>query len=152
MDFSRSVLAATLAAMCFLTGSATAEITWGQDYVAAVKQAAKENKTILLGFTGSKWCPPCMQMDKLVFSQPAFEEFAKKNLVLVKVDFASPYGVAPSPYAEQHVYLSQRFGVQGFPTYIVLTPKGVPLAEESGLFARTPQEFIQWVKAAEKVD
>lgn len=152
MHFSRYVLAAVLPAVIFFTNSAKAEIAWGQDYVAAVKQASKENKPILLGFTGSKWCPPCIQMDKLVFSQPAFEEFAKKNLVLVKVDFASPYGVAPSPYAEQHVYLSQRFGVQGFPTYIVLTPKGVPLAAESGLFVRTPEEFIRWVKEAEKMN
>lgn len=60
---------------------------WGTDYPAALTQAASSKKPILLEFTGSDWCPPCMKLTKDVFEQPAFEDFAKENLVLVKLDF-----------------------------------------------------------------
>jgi thioredoxin-related protein len=62
-------------------------LVWQTDYAAAKTTATQQNKYILLDFTGSDWCPYCIQMDKEVFAKPAFSTFASGKLVLVKLDF-----------------------------------------------------------------
>ena len=39
-----------------------AEIKWQNDMTQAAELAKKEKKPILILFTGSDWCPPCMKM------------------------------------------------------------------------------------------
>jgi len=34
------------------------------DYNTAVKKAASSNKNVMMVFTGSDWCPPCIMMEK----------------------------------------------------------------------------------------
>ena len=63
---------------------------WDDDYEKAVAQAKAEKKMVLLDFTGSDWCGWCIKLDKEVFSQPEFKDYAKENLVLVEVDFPNP--------------------------------------------------------------
>ena len=50
-------------------------------------EAKTEKKLVLLDFTGSDWCGWCIKLDKEVFSKPEFQDYAKKNLVLVELDF-----------------------------------------------------------------
>jgi thiol-disulfide isomerase/thioredoxin len=59
---------------------------WLTDYDAAVKQAAKDKKPLLVLFTGSDWCPGCIALNERALSKPEFMDFAKKNLVLVYMD------------------------------------------------------------------
>ena len=70
---------------CAFTLCAAPE-NWLTDYDAAVKQAQKEKKTLLVLFTGSDWCPGCIALNEYALSKPEFMEFAKKNLVLVYMD------------------------------------------------------------------
>jgi thiol-disulfide isomerase/thioredoxin len=60
---------------------------WHSDYAAALAQAGREKKLVLLNFTGSDWCPPCKRLEADVFSRPEFRAYAAKNLVFVKIDF-----------------------------------------------------------------
>src|SRR5258708_26579671 len=62
-------------------------LVWQTDYAAAKSTATQQNKYILLDFTGSDWCPYCVQMDKEGFAKPAFSTFASRKLILVKLDF-----------------------------------------------------------------
>lgn len=68
-----------------LTSMAAAD--WQTDFSAAQTAAQKDNKAILLDFTGSDWCGWCIKMKKDSLDQKAFQEFADKKLVLVEVDF-----------------------------------------------------------------
>src|SRR5213593_3012649 len=63
------------------------ELNWLTDLPKAQAQAKKENKLVMLDFTGSDWCGWCIKLNKEVFSKSEFAEYAKKNLVLVEVDF-----------------------------------------------------------------
>lgn len=49
--------------------------------------AKKENKLILIKFSGSDWCGPCILFKKTIFDAPEFQSFADKNLVLLIADF-----------------------------------------------------------------
>src|SRR5262245_23175367 len=60
---------------------------WQQDAAKAQAQAKKENKLVLLDFTGSDWCGWCIKLKKEVFDTQEFKDYAAKNLVLVEVDF-----------------------------------------------------------------
>ena len=60
---------------------------WGTDFQKASEQAQKEHKLILLNFSGSDWCGPCIRLKKEIFETKEFETFADQCLVLVNADF-----------------------------------------------------------------
>lgn len=122
---------------------------WQTDYKAALAQAAKDNKYVLLDFTGSDWCGWCIKLSKDTFSQPEFKEFADKNLVLVEVDF--PNNKMQSDLViKQNQELQQKFGVEGFPTLVLLNPQGKEVARNVGYLQGGPAGFIEWTKRAQK--
>jgi protein disulfide-isomerase len=111
------------AAFALVASSAIAASGWSDDYEKALEQAKKENKKVLLDFTGSDWCGWCIKLDKEVFSKSQFKSFAKENLVLVEVDF--PQGKRlPKKTQEQNEMLKNKFGIRGFPTLVVLDGDG----------------------------
>ncbi|MFM8763363.1 MAG: thioredoxin family protein [Spartobacteria bacterium] len=134
--------------LCLLLAAAPLQASdlWSTDYAASIAQAAAQKKPVLLEFTGSDWCPPCMKQNKDVFEQPAFEEFAKDNLVLVKLDFPLRKDQAPET-KERNQQLAAQYEVQGlFPTVILLNADGKELAREVGYKGGGVPGFIDWVK------
>ena len=135
-------------ALVLLLSAATslraAELTWQTDFAVASKQAAQEHKYILLDFTGSDWCPWCIKMDKEVFDQSQFSDFAVKNLVLVKVDF--PRKAAQSPAEKnQNEELAKKYAIEGFPTYILLDSNGKEVRRQVGYLQGGVTAFIGWL-------
>ncbi|QQS36239.1 MAG: thioredoxin family protein [Ignavibacteriales bacterium] len=103
-------------------------LEWETNLESAIKKAKAENKSILVNFTGSDWCVWCQRLSNEVFSQSEFEEYANEKLVLVKLDF--PRDIKQTQ--ETKLYnnqLLQRYGVQGFPTIILLNSSGVMIAQ-----------------------
>jgi len=113
---SMSVGIAALSASAF----ATAPEGWLTDVDEAVALAKKENKAVMLEFTGSDWCPPCIAMKKNVFSKKEFLEKASKKFVLVHLDF--PRG--NPELAEKNKPLAEKYAIEGYPTIILLDEKG----------------------------
>lgn len=103
--------------------SSKAELKWNVKLESAIAIAKKENKPIMVDFTGSDWCVWCKRLNNEVFSQKEFIDYANKNLVLVKFDF--PQNIKQS---QETVYynrqMAQKFGIQGFPTIILLDSNG----------------------------
>ena len=120
---------------------------WGDDYKAALVTAAKENKNVLLDFTGSDWCPVCVELKKDVFDQHAFKEYANKHLELVEVDFPQGKTLAPD-FKKQNYALAEQYQTEVFPTLILLNPQGKIIKQESGYIPGGPKGFIEWVNAA----
>jgi len=119
---------------------------WSDDYTTALATAAKENKNVLLDFTGSDWCGWCIKLKKETFDQSAFKEYADKNLVLVEIDF--PQGKSQSPEVKkQNDALQQQYQVQGFPTLVVLDPQGKVIKQQSGYIPGGPAGFISWLNS-----
>jgi len=123
-----------------------AEATWLTDYDAALKQAAAEKKPVLIDFTGSDWCGWCIRLDKEVFSQKEFVDYAAANLVLLKLDFPHKKEL-PAAEKAQNEKLAKKYKIEGFPTIIVLNPAGKQIGElgyEEGGAAN-------WIASLEKV-
>jgi protein disulfide-isomerase len=131
--------------LCLALGLASLQASdiWSTDYEASIAQAAASKKAILLEFTGSDWCPPCMKQNKDVFEQSAFEDYAKDKLVLVKLDFPRRKEQDPA-LKERNQKLSTQYGVEGFPTIILLSPEGKELARQVGYGGGGVTGFIDW--------
>ncbi|MCF7919448.1 MAG: thioredoxin family protein [Candidatus Cloacimonetes bacterium] len=96
---------------------------WYKNLDTAQKLATKENKRILVNFTGSDWCVWCKRLSNEVFLQPEFIEFADENLILLRLDFPKSTSLPPGEESYNNS-LAQKFGVKGFPTIFLLDAKG----------------------------
>lgn len=143
MNSPRSLLLLLVASL--LIGPAFAG-GWSDDYKAALATAAKENKKVLIDFTGSDWCGWCIKLKKGTFDQPAFKDYADKNLVLVEVDFPQTKSLSPE-VKKQNDALQQQFQVQGFPTLVLLDSQGKVIKQQSGYIPGGPAGFIAWLNA-----
>ncbi len=114
---------------------------WITDYYKAKAIAKAQHKAILLRFTGSDWCVWCKKMDKNIFSKEEFLKYAKKSLVLVDVDFPQNSKLSPAQ-TRQNDFLRKVFGVEGFPTIIVLN-KDAKIVMMSNYYAGEPSIFIK---------
>ncbi len=115
-------LASATLGIAALTASAFATVPdgWLTDVDEAVALAKKENKAVMLEFTGSDWCPPCIAMKKNVFSKEEFVKKASENFVLVHLDF--PRG--NPELREKNQPLAEKYKIEGYPTIILLDSDG----------------------------
>ncbi|MDD5677927.1 MAG: thioredoxin family protein [Kiritimatiellae bacterium] len=116
------LLLAILFGSCALAGEG-----WLTDFNKAKKEAAEKKLPILADFSGSDWCGWCIKLDKEVFSQKEFNEFAKGNLILFIADF--PRGKEQTADLKaQNEQLSRTYAVEGFPTVLLLDAGGKVIA------------------------
>ena len=133
-------LTGTLAVLALASTLTFAKDGWSEDYDKALAQAKADKKLVLLDFTGSDWCGWCIKLDKEVFSQAEFAEYAKKNLVLVELDFPRSKEQSKELKA-QNTKLQGEFKIQGYPTIIVLNSEGKKVGE-LGYQPGGPKAFI----------
>jgi protein disulfide-isomerase len=119
----------------------SSESSWGTDLPAALNQARSENKMVLLDFTGSDWCGWCIKFDKDVLSTDKFAGYAKSKLVLVRLDFPH-HKEQDAALKQANEQLSKRFGVDGFPTFVLLNSAGKELWRQVGYAEGGPDAFI----------
>ena len=120
---------------------------WQTDYEQALATAKAARKFVLLDFTGSDWCGPCIQMKKVVFSKAAFLNYAKQKLVLVEVDYPRVKPLSEN-IRKQNERLLHQYSIEksGFPTVILLNPDGKILGQLEGYSGERPADVIAWVE------
>ena len=113
-----------------MTRTAAAKIpgpaVWRADFPGAMKQAQSENKLVLLEFTGSDWCPTCIQFNRNVLTTEKFAAYANARFELVKLDFPRHTPQNPELARANHA-LADQFHINGFPTVVVLDASGKEL-------------------------
>lgn len=91
------------------------DLKWFTNVNEAITVSQKEKKPMLLFFTGSDWCGWCIRLQKEVLKTSEFAQWAKKNVVLVELDFPrKPYQT--EEIKKQNAALEQVFQIQGYPT------------------------------------
>ncbi len=121
---------------------------WQTDFEKAKVQAATEHKLILLNFSGSDWCLPCMRLHKEIFGSSNFENFASDNLVLVNADFPRlKKNKLAKPLEQQNEALADRYNKEGkFPFTILLTADGKVLKQWDGYPGGSTETFLDEIK------
>jgi thioredoxin-related protein len=124
-----------------LAASAARAADWTEDYAGALAQAKKEHKMVLLDFTGSDWCIWCQRTDKEVFETQKFKDYADKKLILVRLDFPREKPQAEA-IKDQNAKLMDKYGVEAFPTLVVLGPDQKVVYSQLGYKDGGPDAFI----------
>jgi len=124
---------------------------WETDFGKAKDAAQKEHKYILLSFSGSDWCIPCIKTRKEIFDQTAFETFADSNLVLVNADFPRlRKHELSNTQTKANEALAEKYNKQGaFPLTILMDENGKVLKSWEGYPGVSPQAFVQQIKTFE---
>lgn len=117
------VYTAVLAAAVAMVAPAYAADGWMTDLPAAMQKAAKENKLVLIDFTGSDWCSACVQLRRNVLDNPDFRAYADERFVLMEVDLPQRKSFDPVLRAKNEA-IAARYGVAAYPTIMVLNPQG----------------------------
>lgn len=129
---------------CFLSIAASAQTA---DLPAAEAQAKKEGKLILLEFSGSDWCIPCIRLEKEVFSQEPFQSYAADHLVVLKADFPRLKKHQLSEgQKHQNEALAETYNPNGaFPFVVLLDADGKVLKSWEGAAFNSTETFITQV-------
>ncbi|HDS16530.1 MAG TPA: thioredoxin family protein [Proteobacteria bacterium] len=117
-----------------------AQEVWLSDFAGARELAGKENKFLLIDFTGSDWCSWCKKLDQEVFSQDIFLKESAKNFVLVKLDFPQQSQLGEK-LTQQNQALSKTYEISGFPSIILADAAGVEFAR-TGYQPGGPEAYL----------
>lgn len=131
----------SLLAVFAAVATSAAEPVWLTDLEAAKAQAVKENKPVLVDFTGSDWCPPCKALHKNVFESAEFAAAASKY-VLVELDYPRNKPQTPELKAKNREW-QQKYAVNSFPTILLLDAKsGEIFGRVGGFGGQTAKEYL----------
>lgn len=118
---------------------------WHYDYDEAQKLASEQHKTVLLVFSGSDWCKPCIQLHQELFEKQEFIDYANEHLILLKADF--PYKKKNQLSKEQTAHneaLAEKYNPNGeFPLAIFIDSKGKAIGSFGFDKTKTPADYIQ---------
>lgn len=119
---------------------------WTMDFDAARAVAKEKKLPLLLNFTGSDWCPYCKIVDKDVFQKPEWQDYARGKLLLVTLDFPRNQELVPKEFRERNAALQEKYGISGFPTFLILAPDGETVVRKFGIQSgQTPYTFMKEV-------
>ncbi|MEL0457265.1 thioredoxin family protein [Flavobacteriaceae bacterium SZ-1-7] len=97
-------------------------LIWHTDMNEAFEIASKENKPLMLFFTGSDWCGWCIRLQNEVFKTSDFETWAKENVVLVELDFPRKTALDRNTQI-QNYQMQKMFQVRGYPSILFAKPE-----------------------------
>ena len=117
---------------------------WFTDFNDAKAKAMKEQKPMLIDFTGSDWCGWCIKLDEEVFSRADFQEFASDSLVLVEIDFPKNK-VQSEELKVQNKALAKKYSIRGYPTILLLTPEA-ELIEKTGYQSGGAKAYVSHIQ------
>jgi len=140
-----------MAYLCYLLFFGTAAPpVWHLNMQEARDIAKKEHRYILLNFSGSDWCGPCILLRKEIFDDPVFAGFADTSLVLVNADFPRMKKNRLSKEQQQlNDQLADQYNSQGkFPLTLLLNADGKVIREWEGNPSVRAEVFDAQVEAA----
>ncbi len=121
---------------------------WLTNWEEAQNKATQENKVILLNFSGSDWCAPCIKMKKEVFESETFLSIAEKELVLIRADFPrSKKNQLTKVQTEHNEKLAEKYNPNGkFPLTLLVDAKGKVIQEWDGYAFASQDKFFAELK------
>lgn len=124
-------------------------VNWETDFSAAQQKAKTEHKLILLNFSGSDWCGPCIKMHKDVFESAVFKNYADTALVLINADFPRlKKNKLSKEQQDKNDKLADKYNSKGiFPLTVLLDADGKVIASWEGYPNLTPEQFTTTVKS-----
>ena len=128
---------------------APASVTWMGDFDAAKTKAVNEHKLILVNFSGSDWCGPCIRLRKEILESDAFTNYAADKLVLVRADFPrQKKNQLSKEQVKLNEALADKYNADGkFPYTLLIDENGKVLRSWDGFPDETADQFIAQINS-----
>ncbi|OOQ56696.1 thioredoxin family protein [Mucilaginibacter pedocola] len=122
----------------------TPEVNWSGDFNEAQKEAQRSHKFIVVNFSGSDWCGPCIRTRKEILETKTFEDYAAGHLVLVRADFPrQKKNQLPKDQVKRNEALADKYNPEGeFPLTLLIDENGKVLKKWDGFPNVTPDKFV----------
>ncbi|MGD1945125.1 MAG: thioredoxin family protein [Croceivirga sp.] len=124
---------------------------WQTNFDSALAEALAENKPLLLVFSGSDWCAPCIKLDRSIWQSEEFQTHSEKNYVLYKADFPrKKKNQLDKSISIQNNALAERYNPKGYlPLVLILNENGEVLGK-TGFQNIPPSAYIDLLDSFDK--
>jgi len=119
-------------------------VTWFGNFNEAKVQAATSHRLILINFSGSDWCGPCIRLRREILETSNFENFATGHLVLVRADFPrQKKNQLSKEQTKLNETLADKYNTKGaFPYTVLVDETGKVLKSWDGFPDESSDKFI----------
>lgn len=120
-----------------------------ESFAQKLEKAKTEHKKVLLYFSGSDWCAPCIKFKKFIVNTEEFKNFATENLVLYNADFPrQSKNKLAKEVEKENDGLAEKYNTKGqFPLILLLDENGNIVKKWEEYPKETVQEFIEKLKS-----
>lgn len=117
---------------------------WQDDFNTALAKSAQEDKPLVLVFSGSDWCAPCIKLDRTIWQSEEFKDHAAQNYVLYKADFPrKKKNRLSSLTLDKNKELAERYNPKGYFPLVMVLDKDANVLGTSGYERLGPKKYIQ---------
>jgi thioredoxin-related protein len=116
----------------------------------AKKTAADQNQLIVLNFSGSDWCIPCIKLHKNIIESEDFKKLSADHVITyLNADFPRNKKKQPSAVIKkENGLLAEQYNPNGlFPLTLLLNAKGKVLKTWEGLPTESAAAFAQEIRS-----
>ncbi|PRX54021.1 thioredoxin family protein [Flagellimonas meridianipacifica] len=130
--------------ICLLLGLAAKAQVWEDSYTNALNKANTEDKPIVLVFSGSDWCGPCIRFKKKILDSEEFVGFATNNYVLYNADFPRKKKNSLSQEKlNDNKGLAEKYNPKGYFPLVVVLDKNESILGKTGFDKRkSPEKYL----------
>ena len=120
---------------------------WRTDWDTAKVEAEQANKKLILVFSGSDWCIPCIKLEKEIWENSSFIQYAEQHYVLFRADFPKrKKNKLPETIQQLNDRLASEYNPKGyFPLVVVLDTQG-KVKGQLGYEKLTPEAYIALIE------
>lgn len=139
----------TLIMALFLSSFLSAQ-KWESNWSDAAALAKEKHQNIVLVFSGSDWCAPCIKLDKSIWQSSEFQDYAKGHWTMLRADFPrKKANQLPEEQKTKNAQLAEKYNKNGyFPLVLVLDASGNILGQ-TGFKNMSVKEYIALLKSFE---
>ena len=127
----------------FFAVTAQAQL-WEDSFNSALSKANTEDKPIVLVFSGSDWCGPCIRFKKKILDSEEFVGFASNNYVLYNADFPKKKKNSLSQEKlDANKGLAEKYNPKGHFPLVVVLDKNESILGKTGFDKRkSPEKYL----------
>ena len=123
---------------------------WQYNFDDAKKQASEQDKNIIIVFSGSDWCAPCIKLDRSIWQSEAFKKESDKSWIMVRADFPrKKANKLTNEQTEHNRKLAEKYNLEGSFPLVVVLDKNTKVLGKMGFKNISPEEYIKMIQEVE---
>lgn len=94
---------------------------WQSNWEQSKSLSEGADKKLVLVFSGSDWCIPCIRLEKEIWENKTFINYASDHLILYRADFPKrKKNQLPEDLQQQHNRLAEAYNPNGYFPYVIV--------------------------------